>query len=82
MDPTCESMGVEERLQCLARNEAFALMGPQPPTELFNTMTLPMYRLLRPRSWHMHEPALDALMDVTAEPIGGGATPAATTPTT
>jgi hypothetical protein len=57
-----DRLNVEERLRCVAGNEALGVMGPQPVEVVFDVIGLPMYRLSRPRSWDVHEEVLDSLV--------------------
>ena len=61
-DVRVERMNVEERLRCVADNEALGLMGPQPPELLFQAISVPMYTVSRPRSWEVHERVISELL--------------------
>jgi hypothetical protein len=61
-----ERMAVEQRLRCLAANEALGLMGPQRPEAVFSVIDLPMYTLSRPRRWWSHDEVVDRLVTLAA----------------
>jgi hypothetical protein len=61
-----ESLTAEERLRLLYDLEYVATVGPADPRTLMDLVTVPAWRVMRPRDWAQTDASLDAIMELAA----------------
>ncbi|HET6638222.1 MAG TPA: hypothetical protein VFH82_05520 [Gemmatimonadota bacterium] len=64
---TVEPLTTQERLQWMYRQEYIRLVGFADPSKMVPLLTLPAWRLRRPRDWEVTQQAVDRILETTRE---------------